>query len=129
MKNNDFEYRYVAPTASERLEIESIRDKYMKKGKSESKLEILRKLDNKVKNIPTAISLAIGIVGTLIFGLGIAMILEWSIIVWGVVVGIIGLIPTLLAYPAYLKSYKFYKNKYSKEILNLSDELLNDGNK
>ena len=47
-----FEYNYSAPTSEERQEIESIRNQYLPKNEVEIKLETLKKLDNKVKNIP-----------------------------------------------------------------------------
>ena len=114
MKNNDFEFKYIAPTSEERKEIESIRNSYITKNKSSNKLETLRKLDNKVKNTPTIISLIIGIVGTLIFGLGFTMILEWNLIAWGVVVSFIGLVVMTITYSIHVKISKYLKVKYSK---------------
>lgn len=126
MKNNDFEYRYSAPTNAERREIESIRNSYISKPNTIDKLSYLRKLDAKVKNIPTVISLVAGIIGTLTFGLGLSMILEWEILLGGVVVGTIGFIIAILAYPIFIVATKYMKNKYSNEILKLTDELLNE---
>lgn len=125
-KENDFEYRYVAPTSEERREIESIRKSYAPQPQKDKKLEELRKLDAKVKNIPTIIGLVFGITGLLIFGLGMAMVLEWGIILWGVIVSIIGAIPIALAYPLCLKAEKKLKDKYTSTILRLSDELLEE---
>lgn len=121
-----FEYKYSAPTQDERKEIEYIQSQYAKKPNTLTKLDYLRKLDNKVKNTPAAIALAMGIIGTLIFGLGISMVLEWQITIWGAVVGVIGLIPIIMAYFVYNKIYNALKNKYSDEILKLSSELLSD---
>ena len=124
-EKNDFEYKYIAPSASERKEIESIRRNYLPKSKEESKLDYLRKLDGKVKSVPQIVSLALGIVGILIFGLGLAMILEWAVIIWGVVVAAFGVVPIALAYPLFIKVDKKMKDKYGKQILDLSDEILN----
>lgn len=126
MKKNGFEFNYVAPTKEERKEIESIRNNYVEKKPATSKLQRLRNLDAKVKNIPIAMSLMVGCVGALIFGLGLAMILEWQILTWGIVVALIGLVPVALAYPIYTKLSVVMKAKYSEEIIKLSDELLND---
>lgn len=125
--NNDFEFKYSAPTVEERREIESIRNSYIKQEKT--KLEKLRSLDNKVKNIPTITALIIGIIGILVFGLGLTMVLYWNLLVYGCIVAIIGVIPMSLAYYAYVKVYNKLKAKYSKEILQLSEELLNDEEK
>lgn len=127
-KKNDFEFNYVAPTGAERKEIERIRNSYLIKEKPKGKLEQLRKLDAKVKNIPSIISLVLGIIGILIFGLGFTMVLEWQLYFWGVIVSFVGLVPTLLAYPIYLLILKRLKNKYSAEILELSEQLLDDNN-
>lgn len=125
MKNNDFEFNYSAPTNEERKEIESIRNSYLNKTKEISKLDLLRKLDNKVKNTPLVLALAIGILGALIFGLGMAMTLEWNLLIWGIVVSAVGVVSCALAYPFFKLSTKHMKAKYSSQILSLSEELLN----
>lgn len=123
--NDNFKYTYSAPTEEERREIESIKNQYMPKQQKEATLEKLKKLDAKVKNIPVCIALVLGIVGTLIFGLGLTLILEWNLVVWGVVVAVVGCVPSGLAYPIYNKTYNKLKQKYGAEIIKLSDDLLN----
>ena len=124
--NNQFNYRYAAPTEEERKEIASIRRQYEPQDKQETKLEKLRRLDGLVKSVPTVWALVLGVVGTLLFGTGLAMILEWNIWLWGVVFMAIGSIPMALAYPVYKVVLKKYKNRYGEEILRLSEELLNE---
>ena len=125
-KKNDFEYTYLAPTAEERKEIESIRNSYTTQTKTDSKLVLLRKLDAMVRNVPTICSLVIAIVGLLLFGVGLTLILEFEIMIMGIVIGVIGSIFMIIAYPIFNKITKIMKNKYSEKILNLSEELLND---
>ncbi|MBR2989162.1 MAG: hypothetical protein IKC64_05515 [Clostridia bacterium] len=124
--SDQFNFKYTAPTEEERKEIDSIRRQYASQQKSETKLEKLRRLDGLVKNTPTIISLVLGVVGTLIFGVGLTMILEWNILLWGIVVMATGSIPMALAYPVYKWILKKYKNRYGDEILSLSNELLNE---
>lgn len=126
--NKKFEFTYTAPTEDERNEIRYIQSQYREKEHTTLQLERLRKLDNKVKSIPTCFSLVVGITGLLIFGLGLAMILEWKLIVWGVIISIIGCIPIGFAHYTYSTLYNKLKNKYSEEILNISSELLNENN-
>ena len=126
MKNNDFEFNYTAPTKEERMEIESIKKSYLKQNAEPSKLDYLRKLNSKVKNIPTMFGLIFGIVGTLIFGLGLSFILEWNLTVWGIVICAVGIVPIALAMPIYNRVSKNMKEKYADEIIRISDELLND---
>ena len=120
---NKFKYTFSSPTEDERKEIESIKKQYSPSNQ-QSKLERLRKLDKKVKNVPIIISLLLGIIGTLIFGLGITMVLEWNLLWWGVGVALVGIIPIASAYFVYNLVFTRLKNNYSEEILTLSEELL-----
>jgi len=124
--SQQFHFKYTAPTEEERKEIDSIRRQYAPREKSESKLERLRRLDALVRNTPTVISLCLGVFGCLVFGLGLTMVLEWSILLWGVIVCAVGCIPMALAYPVYKAVLKRGKEKYGNEILALSEELLNE---
>lgn len=124
--NNKFEFSYSAPTEQERKEIEYIKNQYETHNNNNSKLNRLRKLDKKVNNIPTCIALVFGIIGMLVFGLGLTMVLEWNLMVLGILIGIIGAGLMLVAYFSYRIVYKKLKEKYSNEIINLSKELLNE---
>ncbi|MBQ8444206.1 MAG: hypothetical protein IJX25_02510 [Clostridia bacterium] len=124
--NNDFEFKYKAPSQNERKEIESIRNSYMPKSKEEQDMETLRSLDWKVKNIPMIFSISIGVIGVLILGVGLTMCLEWNLLIWGIVVGIVSLPPIIIAYPLYIRLSKKMRDKYGKQIIELSDKLLNN---
>lgn len=119
-----FEYTYSAPTEEEKKQIESIRCEYLGEGKTLSPFEKLKKLNAKVKDTATIVALIFGIVGCLVFGLGLTMVLEWQIWIWGVVLMTVGTIPMLIAYPAYNLTLSRGKKKYGKEILELTEELL-----
>ena len=124
--SNQFNFRYTAPTEEERKEIDSIRRQYAPQEKTETKLERLRRLDALVKNTAVIWSLVFGVIGCLIFGLGLTMVLEWNILLWGIVLMVIGSVPMAIAYPIYNKLLKKGKAKYGDEILRLSEELLNE---
>lgn len=124
--SNQFNFKYTAPTEEERKEIDSIRRQYVPQEKTETKMEKLRRLDALVKNTAIIWSLVLGVVGALIFGLGLTMILEWNIWLWGIVVMVVGSVPAALAYPVYKAVLQKYKNRYGAEILRLSEELLNE---
>lgn len=127
--DDKFTYNYSAPTKEERREIQDIRRRYeTKENDSESKLEKLRRLDKKVKNLPTVLSLCLGIGGTLVFGLGLTMVLEWQKLVFGVVVMLVGGVLAALANVVYKFLFTKNKQKYGEEILRLSEDLLNDSN-
>lgn len=122
-----FEYKYSAPTIEERKEIDSIRRQYLPQDKTMTKMERLRHLDRKVKSIPQAISISLGIIGILTFGLSMTFFLEW-VKYWyvGIPCAIIGVLIMIIAYPIHLKTLAKLKNKYGKEIIELSNELLNE---
>lgn len=123
-EKDEFHYTYSAPTVQERREIESIRRQYLPADEKDARIERLRKLNGRVKNTPTVIALVLGIAGTLVFGLGLCMILEWNLWVGGVIVGVVGLLPVAAAYPVYRLLLRRGKKKYGAEILKLSEELL-----
>lgn len=125
----DFKYEYSAPTDSERKEIISIRNEYVSSGGNASAVERLRAMHRRVKTVPRAISIVIGVIGTLVFGGGMAMFLEWDYIVSGAIVGVIGFLIAILAYPTFVVLNKIMKNKYAGKIIELSNEALGDNEK
>ena len=124
MKENQFNNTYVALTEEEKKEIASIRKQYAPQEKTETKMERLRKLDARVKNVPTAVALALGIIGLLVFGLGMTTVLEWLMPVLGVALCIVGAVPMGLAYPVYNRALQKGREKAAPEILRLTDELM-----
>lgn len=125
----DFKFEYSAPTDSERKEILSIRNEYLLVGADGNDMERLRAMHRHVKSLPSALSIVIGVIGTLIFGGGMAMFLEWNYTVSGVIVGVIGFVIALAAYPINKIFAKLMKKKYSDRIIELSNEILGEDEK
>jgi hypothetical protein len=121
-----FKYSYSAPTEHERREIESIKKNYEGGSSENSKISRLRKLDAFVNNSAMAFGISIGVVGILLFGLGLSLVLEWDQYVWGIVTSALGALPIAAAYPVYKFVLKRNKEKYGPEILHLSKELLGE---
>lgn len=126
MENNAFEYTY---SARRQQEVEEIRKKYLPR--EEDKMEQLRKMHSiPTKKAQTA-SITMGIVGALILGTGMSLCMtelgsllgSFSLVV-GIPVGILGIILSALAYPAYQRILKKEREKIAPEILRLTDELL-----
>lgn len=122
MENNRvFTYQY---SATQNREVEHIRKKYLPR--EESKIEILRKLDNRVQSAGMIPSLCIGIVGVLIFGIGMCFGLDvfagadWLSVLF-CVIGATIMIP---AYPVYRHIARKTKAELTPEILRLSDEIM-----
>ena len=123
MEDNQFKYTYTALTEQDKREIERIKDGYLD---TQDKLKQLKRLDARVKSIPKIWALVLGVIGTLIFGIGLTMCLEWEMFVAGVIISAVGIVPVALAYPVYNAVSKRCKEAYKDKILSLADELLND---
>jgi len=119
-----FIYNY---SAKENKEVQEIRNKYLPR--EESKLEELKRLDYTVQNAGMIESLCAGIGGVLIFGLGLCLAMQVIgsgvfNIVLGILLGIVGMIGMIIAYPVYRKMVQKAKAEYAPRILQLTDELM-----
>lgn len=123
MGNNEnvFEYTYSAP---QQAEVKKIREKYLPK--EQSKMDKLRDLDHKATQKGMALSLAMGITGALILGVGMCCTMVWRGIwfVPGIVIGIVGIIGVSLAYPVYARTTRKERERIAPEILRLTEELM-----
>ena len=121
MENNTFSYNY---SAARNKEVESIRKKYMPH--EESKLERLKKLDLRVQTAGTIESLCFGIVGALVFGLGMCFFLDvFAGAAWlTVLLMVLGTVIMIPAYPIYRKIAQRTKAELTPEILRLSEEII-----
>ena len=119
-----FIYNY---SAKENKEVQEIRSKYLPR--EESKLEELKRLDYTVQNSGMIESLCAGIGGILMFGLGLCLAMQvigsgvFSIVL-GILLGIVGMIGMIAAYPVYRKMAQKAKAEYAPRILQLTDELM-----
>lgn len=115
-----FEYTY---SAKEQQEIDKIRKKYLPK--EENKLETLKKLDKDAEKPGTILSIIVGVIGSLIMGLGMCCTMVWAdtVFVLGIVIGIIGMAILAVAYPLYKMITKRERAKVADKILQLSEEL------
>ena len=77
-------------------------------------------------------SLVLGIVGALIMGSGMSLVMTdigemiglSNALIPGIVIGFIGMIPVILAYPTYNRVLKKERERIAPEILRLTDELM-----
>lgn len=115
-----FEYSYSAKQAET---AKAIREKYLPK--EQDAIEQLQKLDKSVTKKGMIVSLVVGIISALVLGTGMSMIMEWSLFVPGIIVGLIGIIGCGIAYPLYLKVTAKEKAKITPEIMRLSEEIIN----
>lgn len=127
--NKTFSYTY---SAIEQEEVKRIRQKYQPQ--EESKMDTLRKLDASASKKATTYSIAVGISGALVMGIGMSLVMTdiGSAIgltgmlcrVTGIMIGIIGIAGVCAAYPLYSNILKKEQKKIAPEILRLTEELM-----
>ena len=127
-KNQEtFTYTY---SAQQQEEIKRIRKKYS--APEENKMDQLRRLDQRATQKAQRWSLVLGIVGALIMGSGMSLVMTdigemiglLNSLIPGIVIGVIGMIPVILAYPTYNRVLKKERERIAPEILRLTDELM-----
>ena len=129
--NTEVSFKYTY-SAEEQEEIKRIRQKYQIQ--KEDEMDRLRKMDARVTQKATAISLVLGIIGALVMGMGMSLtmtefgarlgITGIAEMVIGITVGVIGMILVAFAYPVYSKVQKKEREKIAPEILKLTEELM-----
>ncbi len=122
-KKETFNYTY---SASQQKEIKSIREKYVSPTKEEDKMEKLRRLDKSVTKPGMIVSLSVGIISTLIFGVGMCCTMIWAdtYFVPGIFIGVVGIAGVISTYPIYSAITKKKRAKLAPEILQLTEELM-----
>ena len=123
-KKETFTYTY---SAKEQEEIRKIRDKYMPPTKEEASMEQLRRLDAGATRGAAVVSLIVGIISSLLFGVGMCctLIAGWEqYFVLGIVIGVVGIVGMIAAYPIYTHIVRRRREKLAPEIMRLADELM-----
>lgn len=127
-KNQEtFTYTY---SAQQQEEVQNIRKKYLPP--EEDKMERLRKLHHSATQKAQVWALVLGVVGALIMGTGMSLVMTDigavvglnGALIPGIVIGVIGMIPVVLAYPTYHRILQKERQRIAPEILRLSDELM-----
>ncbi len=105
--------------------IERIRAGYIPK--QISKFDELKALDKKVKRPVEIFAYVYGSLSSLVLGTGmcLAMKIIGSSMALGIGIGLAGIALMLTTYPIFKAMLKKRKNKYAKQIFELSDSLLN----
>lgn len=120
MLNGNYTYTY---DAGEREEAKGIREKYVER--EETKLEKMKRLDSYINSAGVIEGLIVGIIGVLIFGVGMCMglgAIEGGLVL-GVIIGLVGAVVMAPAYFVYRSAKKRAQEKYVPEILALADEI------
>lgn len=96
--------------------------------KDNSKIVALKKLDHRAKLPATIFTYTCGIISALVFGTGMCLAMQvigGGIVgmIFGILIGIIGLIGCGINYPIYTKLLEKGKAKYAYEIVELAREI------
>lgn len=119
--NQTFAYTY---SARQQEEVKRIREKYVPR--ELDKMEQLRRLDAGVTKKGSVASLVLGVLSTLLLGVGMCCCMVWGG-TWflpGIVIGILGILGISLAYPVYNRLVQKERQRLAPEILRLTEELM-----
>ena len=110
--------------------VQKIRTEYTEK--ESTQLDALKKLDSKVKKPANAFAYAFGSVSAIIMGSGMSLVMTdiggiigiANPMIPGIVTGIIGMLMAIINYPVFKKILASRRKKYAKEIIALSDKIM-----
>ncbi len=112
---------------TDKIYAESIANEYSKK--EDSKVAALKRLDRKAKLPSRIFAFTFGIASTLILGVGMCLAMEvlgdgsLPLLVWGIIIGLLGILGVCVNYPLFLKIEKRGKEKYANDIILLAKEI------
>jgi len=134
MENKEKETFKFTYSAKEQEEIKAIRKKYVAPEQAEDKMAQLRRLDAAVTQKGTVVSLALGVIGTLLLGSGMSLAMtdignmlglaDKTEMLIGIPIGLVGIALILVAYPIYNAIIKKERERIAPEIIRLTDELM-----
>jgi len=122
MENKEeFVYTY---SAKEREEVERIRSKYQPEDMDT--VARIKALDASVTTKANTVSIVVGIIGTLILGLGMSCCMVWSdsYFLAGIILGLIGILLVCVAYPIHNLVLKKERERIAPVILKLTEEII-----
>ncbi len=116
---------------NEQQTAERIRTQYVEKQITD--LDTLRELDAKVKRPANVFSYTFGSISAIIMGCGMSLVMTdiasklglGDMMIPGIVIGVVGLLMTLINYPMHKGIMSARKKKYAPEIFALSDKIMN----
>ena len=109
--------------------VQKIRTQYTEK--EHTQLDALKALDAKVKRPANAFAYTFGSLAAIIMGSGMSLVMTdlanqlglGDMTVPGIAIGAVGLLMAIIAYPIYKSILGARRNKYAKQIIELSDSI------
>lgn len=110
--------------------VQKIRTQYTEK--ENTQLDALKKLDAKVKKPANVFAYVFGSIAAIIMGSGMSLVMTdigetlgiANPMVYGIIIGIIGMLMAIINYPVYKKFLASRRKKYAKEVIALSDSIM-----
>jgi len=110
--------------------VQKIRSQYTEK--ESTQLDALRELDTKVKRPANVFAYVFGSIGAMIMGAGMSLVMTdiaetvgiADPMVYGIIVGIVGLFMAIINYPVYKGILSSRRKKYADRIIELSDKIM-----
>ena len=111
--------------------VEKIRSQYTEQKFTE--LDALKALDAKVKKSANIFGYTYGSIGAIVMGTGMSLVMTdigtkigiTTTMAPGIIVGVVGLAMSCTTYPIYKKILASRKKKYARQILELSERVMN----
>ena len=113
--------------------VKKIKRRYINSQKEEDKFEQLKKLDGKAKMPAKVFGYTLGALASFILGTGMSLAMKIiggcisALMTVGVAIGAIGIVLMSITYPIYKKLLAKGKKKYGQQIIEKSNEILNEG--
>lgn len=95
-------------------------------------LDALKKLDKSVKRPAQVFAYVFGSIAAIVMGSGMSLVMTdisetlgiASPMMWGIVIGIVGMAMALVNYPVYKRILNSRRKKYAADIIALSDNIM-----
>ena len=113
---------------------QKIRTQYMEKDQKSTDLDKLKELDAKVKRPANIFAYTFGSISALIMGSGMSLVMTdigdkigmGDAMVPGIVIGVVGMLMAIVNYPIFKKLLGSRKQKYAKDIIELSEKIMEE---
>ena len=112
--------------------VQKIRTQYTEK--EHTRLDELKELDTKVKRPANVFAYVFGSISVIIMGSGMSLVMTdigssigmEDAMVPGIVIGVVGMLMTIVNYPIYKKMLASRRKKYADKIMELSNKIMSN---
>lgn len=110
--------------------VQKIRTEYTEK--ENTQLDELKRLDKKVKKPANVFAYFFGSISAIIMGSGMSLVMTdigeiigiENTMVYGIVIGVVGMLMAIINYPMYKRILNSRRKKYADKIIALSDKIM-----